>query len=71
MLYVAPPHPHDVRDDDAAREWYVKNFGIEMYEALAEKTIISGFIKDAELGNKRLMSMPDRMTNTIDVVGGG
>jgi len=41
------------------------------YASLAERTIIAGFMKDAELGNKRLMSMPDRMTNTIDLVGGG
>jgi len=41
------------------------------YAALSERKIISGFLKDAELGNKRLMSMPDRMTNTIDTAGGG
>ena len=41
------------------------------YAELAKRKIISGFLKDKELGNKRLMSMPDRVTNTIDVVGGG
>lgn len=38
---------------------------------LAPRKIISGFLTDSELGNKRLMSMPDRMTNTIDLAGGG
>jgi len=40
------------------------------WEELAERTIIKGFLKDADLGNKRLMSMPDRFSNTIDVEGG-
>ena len=29
------------------------------------RKIVSGFLKDAELGSKRLASMPDRVTNTI------
>lgn len=33
------------------------------------RKIISGFMKDGELGSKRLASMPDRITNTINVVG--
>jgi len=33
------------------------------------RNIISGFLKDAELGSKRLASMPDRITNTINVEG--
>uniref|UniRef100_A0A7S2I847 Endonuclease/exonuclease/phosphatase domain-containing protein n=1 Tax=Haptolina brevifila TaxID=156173 RepID=A0A7S2I847_9EUKA len=41
------------------------------WEKLSERKIISEFLKDAELGNKRLMSMPDRFSNTIDVEGGG
>ena len=40
------------------------------YEALADRKIVSGFLKDADLGSKRLMSMPDRMTNTIDLANG-
>ena len=33
------------------------------------RTIINGFMKDKSLGAKRLTSMPDRITNTINVVG--
>ena len=36
---------------------------------LRTRKIISGFMKDKSIGNKRLASMPDRYTNTIDVVG--
>eukprot|EP00956_Cyclotella_meneghiniana_P002623 scaffold3075_cov62-Cyclotella_meneghiniana.AAC.6 len=34
-----------------------------------ERKIISGFMKDPLLGSKRLASMPDRISNTINVVG--
>ena len=34
------------------------------------RKIVSGFLKDAELGSKRLASMPDRVTNTIRSVDG-
>jgi len=34
------------------------------------RKIISEFIKDGEIGNKRLASMPDRVTNTINLVDG-
>eukprot|EP00815_Leptocylindrus_aporus_P000756 CAMPEP_0116055358 /NCGR_PEP_ID=MMETSP0322-20121206/3358_1 /TAXON_ID=163516 /ORGANISM="Leptocylindrus danicus var. apora, Strain B651" /LENGTH=558 /DNA_ID=CAMNT_0003538943 /DNA_START=232 /DNA_END=1908 /DNA_ORIENTATION=+ len=34
-----------------------------------DRKIISGFMKDPLLGSKRLASMPDRITNTINVVG--
>jgi hypothetical protein len=33
------------------------------------RLIISGFLKNKELGSKRLASMPDRFTNTINVAG--
>mmetsp|Transcript_46544 Transcript_46544/g.131032 ORF Transcript_46544/g.131032 Transcript_46544/m.131032 type:complete len:621 (+) Transcript_46544:107-1969(+) len=36
----------------------------------ANRKIISGFMKDPLLGSKRLASMPDRITNTINVEGG-
>jgi hypothetical protein len=35
---------------------------------LRERRIISEFIKDKSLGAKRLISMPDRVTNTINIV---
>lgn len=44
--------------DEAVAEWKSK---------YATRTIISGFMKDAKLGKKRLMSMPDRVTNTINL----
>ena len=55
----------------AAQGWT----GVEQTDAMwqssfAERKIISGFMKDASLGEKRLASMPDRITNTINLVGG-
>lgn len=49
--------------------------GVEEAEAywhgnLKGRAIVSQFLKDKELGNKRLTSMPDRVTNTINVVQG-
>lgn len=35
-----------------------------------DRKIVSGFVKDPLLGSKRLASMPDRITNTINVQGG-
>jgi len=37
----------------------------------SQRKIISGFMKDAGLGEKRLASMPDRVTNTINTVDAG
>lgn len=34
------------------------------------RQIVSGFLKDPVLGSKRLASMPDRITNTLNVEGG-
>uniref|UniRef100_A0A7S0MPE3 Endonuclease/exonuclease/phosphatase domain-containing protein n=1 Tax=Pyramimonas obovata TaxID=1411642 RepID=A0A7S0MPE3_9CHLO len=34
------------------------------------RTIISGFMKDKDIGAKRLASMPDRITNTINTIDG-
>ena len=34
------------------------------------RKIVTGFLKDAELGSKRLASMPDRVTNTIRCTDG-
>lgn len=34
-----------------------------------DRKIVSGFLKDKLLGSKRLASMPDRITNTINAVG--
>jgi hypothetical protein len=34
------------------------------------RRVVSQFIKDPEIGNKRLASMPDRVTNTLQLPGG-
>lgn len=41
----------------------------EYWEPFRERKIISGFMKDKEIGAKRLASMPDRITNTINACG--
>lgn len=38
---------------------------------LSKRPLVSGFLKDKGLGAKRLMSMPDRFTNTVNVNVGG
>eukprot|EP00928_Gymnodinium_smaydae_P013467 TRINITY_DN14908_c0_g2_i1.p1 TRINITY_DN14908_c0_g2~~TRINITY_DN14908_c0_g2_i1.p1 ORF type:complete len:530 (+),score=123.04 TRINITY_DN14908_c0_g2_i1:136-1725(+) len=37
----------------------------------SKRRIISGFLKDKQIGSKRLASMPDRLTNSIGLVDGG
>ena len=44
----------------------VKNYWDDDFK---NRKIISEFMKDGELGSKRLASMPDRVTNTINVLG--
>eukprot|EP01031_Cornospumella_fuschlensis_P038453 gene38453-46735_t len=41
------------------------------YEDYSKRKIISGFLKDDLIGKKRLTSMPDRVTNTINGGGSG
>ena len=43
--------------DDVAARWEAE---------YAPRKIVSGFMKDKTLGDKRLASMPDRITNTIN-----
>eukprot|EP00005_Dracoamoeba_jomungandri_P000734 CAMPEP_0174256650 /NCGR_PEP_ID=MMETSP0439-20130205/5864_1 /TAXON_ID=0 /ORGANISM="Stereomyxa ramosa, Strain Chinc5" /LENGTH=502 /DNA_ID=CAMNT_0015339363 /DNA_START=150 /DNA_END=1658 /DNA_ORIENTATION=+ len=45
----------------------VEDHWVESYK---DRKIISEFIKDREIGSKRLTSMPDRFTNTINVKDG-
>ena len=54
-----------------ARGWEVSPIASVWKEDLAARKIVGGFLKDKGLGAKRLMSMPDRFTNTIDLAGGG
>ena len=49
--------------------------GVDKVEAiwrsdLRKRAIVAGILKDKSLGEKRLMSMPDRVTNTIDTARG-
>lgn len=37
----------------------------------SQRKIIKGFLKDKQIGAKRFASMPDRITNTINLAGGG
>ena len=37
---------------------------------LSHRAAIQGFLKDTEIGRKRLTSMPDRVTNTINLLDG-
>ncbi|KAJ1444397.1 hypothetical protein M885DRAFT_553050 [Pelagophyceae sp. CCMP2097] len=39
-------------------------------EHLRNRKIMSGFVQDASLGDKRLLSMPDRATNTLALADG-
>ena len=71
---------HRVFTDAMAKELFAdmtsKNIeGVAKVEELwtseyRNRKIISGFIKDKNIGKKRLASMPDRVTNTIDLGGG-
>ena len=54
-----------------ARGWNVAPISSVWKDDLSKRAIVSGFLKDKGLGAKRLMSMPDRFTNTIDLAGGG
>mmetsp|Transcript_57611 Transcript_57611/g.89680 ORF Transcript_57611/g.89680 Transcript_57611/m.89680 type:complete len:595 (+) Transcript_57611:88-1872(+) len=42
----------------------------EFQKEYMERTIINGFLRDGLIGKKRLVSMPDRMTNTINLANG-
>ena len=47
---------------DSVRSYWEKDF--------SKRKIVSGFMKDPLLGSKRLASMPDRVTNTINLADG-
>ena len=42
----------------------------EWADSFKSRKIISGFMTDKELGDKRFISMPDRLTNCIDTITG-
>jgi hypothetical protein len=56
----------------AARGWTGLAKVDEIWSSdFSKRKIISGFMLDKSLGDKRLASMPDRVTNTINTQGGG
>jgi hypothetical protein len=59
----------DLKAKMDALEWEGDDGCAAFWEELSERKIVQGFLKDEALGSKRLMSMPDRFTNTIDIVG--
>ena len=50
--------------------WYIYVFASIIRGLLSRVQIVSQFMKDAQLGLKRLASMPDRTTNTISTEEG-
>ena len=61
-----------VKDDENNSEQEVLDQVREYWtNDLSKRTIVDGFLKDATLGKKRLVSMPDRVTNTIRLADGG
>merc|ERR1719238_904688 len=54
-----------------AQGWDVEAVDALWRSDFAKRKIISGFMKDAGLGEKRFASMPDRITNTIHTLDAG
>lgn len=53
------------------RPWYGVDKVHELWEnTLKHQFIVSDFLKNAEIGRKRLISMPGRMTNTVSTPSG-
>lgn len=72
---------HDVFSDSMAKNLFA-DMAVNNAKGLSEvekrwsdeyrsRKIISGFLKDKSIGKKRLASMPDRVTNTINTADGG
>lgn len=57
--------------DHGSRESRGRLSGCDTACPAQDRTIVAGFMKDKSIGNKRLASMPDRMTNTIETVDAG
>lgn len=83
--YITDPGAEDVRVDEVftpamfnrvmAR---LKGAGVGELETVGQlwetdyrsRRVVSGFLRDAEIGKKRLASMPDRVTNTLRLPSG-
>ena len=54
-----------------AMNWKGVDDVMKIWEAeLSKRKIVSGFLKDKGIGKKRLISMPDRISNTINTISG-
>ena len=72
---------HQIFNDDMFAELTeeLRSQGIGALESLRrfweveyrERMAVAGFLKDAQLGVKRLVSLPDRVTNSIRLADGG
>lgn len=62
---------HELQGLMEAKQWKGVEEAVNAFNHhYKHKSIINGFLKDRELGLKRLVSMPDRSTNTINLMGG-
>eukprot|EP00041_Stephanoeca_diplocostata_P017100 m.340317 g.340317 ORF g.340317 m.340317 type:complete len:569 (+) comp20592_c0_seq4:198-1904(+) len=83
--FIETPGSEDVRVDEVFTDAMLKELVLEMqklkWDGIREtdelwnsdfrkRKIVSGFLKDKTLGDKRLASMPDRTTNTILTLDG-
>jgi hypothetical protein len=59
---------NELEQNDIVGLVQLKKFWVDDYRA---RLAIGGFLKDKSLGTKRLASMPDRITNTINLQHGG
>jgi len=64
---ITPSMVDELAEAMTACGWQGVDEVLERYHSdLGTRRIVSGFLEDKELGSKRLCSMPDRFTNTID-----
>ena len=56
----------DLKKQMLAREWTHVDSVEQEWSTFKSRTIVNGFLKDKLLGKKRLASMPDRTTNTVN-----
>jgi hypothetical protein len=59
---------NELEQNDIVGLVQLKKFWVDDYRA---RLAFGGFLKDKSLGTKRLASMPDRITNTINLQHGG
>lgn len=83
--FIKKPGDEDVRLDEVFTDAMLKQVMTKLKEAgvgelesaeslwnshYRSRRVVSTFLKDAEIGKKRLISMPDRITNTLQLPSG-